>query len=110
MVASLAAFAVAGVALVAFGARLGRRAFLLAALVPVAVTVWLASQLGRITGGSAVRERVAWVDGLRLSIDLRLDGLAVTMSLIITIVGVAVLVYAAWYFASDARDLGRLAG
>jgi multicomponent Na+:H+ antiporter subunit A len=110
MVPSLSAFAVVGIGLVAFGARLGRRAFLLAALVPAAVTVWLASQLGRITGGSVVQERVGWVDGLRLSVDLRLDGLALTMSLIITIVGVAVLLYAAWYFASDARDLGRLAG
>jgi multicomponent Na+:H+ antiporter subunit A len=110
LVASLTAFAVVGISLVAFGARLGRRAFLLAAVVPAAVTVWLASQLGRVTGGSAVRERVEWVGALGLNVDLRLDGLALTMSLIITIVGVAVLGYAAWYFASDARDLGRLAG
>lgn len=110
MVASLAAFAAAGIALVAFGARLGRRAFLVAAVVPAAVALWLAAQLGRVSGGSVVQERVRWVDGLRLGIDLRLDGLALTMSLIITVIGVAVLVYAASYFASDARDLGRLAG
>jgi multicomponent Na+:H+ antiporter subunit A len=108
--ASLTAFATIGVALVAFGGRLGRRAFLVAALVPAAVTIWLASQLGPITEGSMVQERVGWVDGLGLSVDLRLDGLALTMSLIITIVGVAVLGYAARYFAPDARDLGRLAG
>jgi multicomponent Na+:H+ antiporter subunit A len=110
LVTSLGAFAAVGFALIAFGARLGRRAFLVAAVVPAAGTVWLAAQLGRITGGSVVQERVEWVDRLGLSIDLRLDGLALTMSLIITIVGVAVLVYAARYFAPDARDVGRLAG
>jgi multicomponent Na+:H+ antiporter subunit A len=110
MVASLAAFSAVGLILVAFGAQLGRRAFLVAAVVPAAATVWLTTQVGRTTHGSGVQEQIGWVDALGLSIDLRLDGLALTMSLIITIVGFAVLVYAAWYFASGARDLGRLAG
>jgi multicomponent Na+:H+ antiporter subunit A len=50
------------------------------------------------------------VGRLGLSIDLRLDGLALTMSLIVSAVGVAVLCYAARYFRADAPDLGRLAG
>ena len=110
MIASLAAFAVIGVGLVAFGARLGRRAFYVGTVPAVLATVWVAAQLGEVTGGGAVTERYRWVGGLRLSIDLRLDGLAATMSLIIAAVGVAVLVYAAQYFAPDAADLGRLAG
>ena len=51
MIASLLSFAVVGLALVAFGARLGRRAFLVAAAVPAATTIWVCTQLGRVTGG-----------------------------------------------------------
>lgn len=47
---------------------------------------------------------------LGLAVNLRLDGLAATMSLIVAVVGVTVIVYAARYFARDAPDLGRLAG
>src|SRR5919205_1453334 len=109
MLASLAAFGVVGVGLVAFGARLGRRAFYVGIAPAVLSTVWVAARLGDVTGGAAVTERYRWVGGLDLGIDLRLDGLAATMSLVIAVVGVAVLVYAAHYFAPDAADLGRLA-
>src|SRR3712207_5103369 len=102
MIASLVAFAVIGVGLVAFGARLGRRAFLVGAVPAVAVTVWVAAQLGEVTAGAPVTERIQWVGRLGLTIDLRLDGLAATMSLLIAAVGVAVLFYAARYFARDA--------
>lgn len=63
-----------------------------------------------MTSGRPISERADWVSGLALSIDLRLDGLALTMSLIVSIVGVGVLVYAAHYFPAGARDLGRWAG
>jgi multicomponent Na+:H+ antiporter subunit A len=110
MIGCLAAFAAIGIGLLAFGARLGRRAFLVAAVPAAGTTVWVAAQLGRIADGDPVEQTAGWVGGLDLRVDLRLDGLAATMSLIIAAVGVAVLVYAARYFAPDARDLGRLAG
>ena len=110
MIATLLAFAVVGAALVAFGARLGRRAFLLGAIVPAATTLWVATQLSAVTDGRPVTETMHWAGELGLSVDLRLDGLAATMSLIVAGVGVAVLLYAARYFAKDAPDLGRLAG
>ena len=110
MIGCLAAFAAIGIGLLAFGARLGRRAFLVAAVPAAATTVWVAAQLDRVADGNPVEQTAGWVDGLALSVDLRLDGLAATMSLIIAAVGVAVLLYAGRYFAPDARDLGRLAG
>ncbi|HKY77589.1 MAG TPA: hydrogen gas-evolving membrane-bound hydrogenase subunit E [Acidimicrobiia bacterium] len=110
MLASLTAFAVVGAALIAFGARLGRRAFVVAALPPAATTVWLATRLPAVSEGQIISERFRWVGDLGLDVEFRLDGFAVTMSLIIVAVGVAVLAYAAHYFAPDARDLGRLAG
>jgi multicomponent Na+:H+ antiporter subunit A len=110
MIGCLAAFAAIGIGLVAFGSRLGRRAFLVAAVPAAGTTAWVAAQLGRIADGNPVVQTVGWIEGLGLSVDLRLDGLGATMSLIIAAVGVAVLLYAARYFAPDARDLGRLAG
>ena len=110
MVVSLAVFAVVGIALVAFGAPLGRRAFWVAELPLIGAGVWVATQLGPVTAGDSVTEHVRWVSALDLSIDLRLDGPAATMSLVVCGVGVVVLAYAARYFAPDARDLGRLAG
>jgi multicomponent Na+:H+ antiporter subunit A len=110
MIVALASFAFVGLALIAFGERLGRRAFLVAAVVPAATTVWVCSQLGRVTDGRPPTERFVWVRDLGLTVDLRLDGLAATMSLIVATVGVLVLLYSASYFPADARDLGRLAG
>lgn len=110
MIVSLAAFAIVGLFLVAFGARLGRQSFLVGALPAVAAAIWVGTELDDVTGGSIITAFATWVRQLGLNIDLRLDGLAATMSLIVAIVGVAVLFYATQYFAVDARDLGRLAG
>jgi multicomponent Na+:H+ antiporter subunit A len=110
MIVSLAAFAVVGVVLLACGGRLGRRAFLVGAIVPAATAVWVAGHVGEVVRGEPVVERVRWVGGLDLAVVLRLDGVAAIMSLVVTVVGVAVLGYAYRYFASDAPDLGRLAG
>ncbi len=110
MIASLVAFAAVGFALIAAGGRLGRRAFVIAAVPSVAAAVWVLTRLGAVTDEVPVVQHVGWVSGLDLSIDLRLDGLAATMSLVVTGVGVLVLLYAARYFAPEARDLGRLAG
>jgi multicomponent Na+:H+ antiporter subunit A len=110
MILLLAAFAAVGLALIAFGARLGPRAFLVGALPAVAAVAWVITQLGDLTNGTPVTEHAAWVGSLGLAIDLRLDGFAATMSLIIASVGVAVFVYASRYFAAAAADLGRLAG
>jgi multicomponent Na+:H+ antiporter subunit A len=106
----LAAFAVVGTVLIGVGARVGRRAFVVAAVVPAATLVWVCSQLARVTDGRAPTASFVWVRDLGLTVDLRLDGLAATMSLIVAGVGVAVLLYAARYFDPGAQDVGRLAG
>jgi multicomponent Na+:H+ antiporter subunit A len=110
MIVALAACALVGFGLVAFGGRLHRRAFVVAAVPLAATAVWVATRLGAVTSGRPVTEHVGWVGGLDLSVDLRLDGLAATMSLVISVIGVAVLVYAVRYFAPGSQDLGRLAG
>jgi multicomponent Na+:H+ antiporter subunit A len=71
---------------------------------------WLLPRLGEIIDGRVYSDHVTWVGPLDLSFDLRVDGLAATMTLIITGVGLLVLWYARGYFATDAPVLGRLAG
>jgi multicomponent Na+:H+ antiporter subunit A len=110
LIALLVSFAVIGGVLVAFGSRIGTRAFLVGALPMAAAALWVASRTAEVTAGGTVTDQVEWIGALGLTVDLRLNGLAATMSLIISVVGVGVLVYAACYFAPDARDLGRLAG
>jgi multicomponent Na+:H+ antiporter subunit A len=110
MIVTLAALAVIGLVLVVGGARLRRGAFLVAAVPVLGAAIWIAAQLGEVTSGVSLTQQARWAPQLGLSIDLRLDGLAATMSLGIAAVGVTVLVYSVRYFASDADDLGRLAG
>jgi multicomponent Na+:H+ antiporter subunit A len=110
MVVSLLAFAAVGGGLLLWGRRLGHNAFLLAAVVPALSGLWLLTETSPVVGGVHVRERVTWVDGLGLAVDLRLDGMALTMSLLVVGIGVLVLVYAREYFGPDAPDLNRAAG
>src|SRR3954451_21830787 len=110
MILLLAVVAAVGVGLVAIGAPLGRRAFLVAAAPLALVGVWVTTQLGGVVDGRPPTAYANRGDGLGLTIDLRLDGAAAIMTLVVTVVGVAVLFYATRYFSGDAPDLGRLAG
>ncbi|HET7655192.1 MAG TPA: hydrogen gas-evolving membrane-bound hydrogenase subunit E [Acidimicrobiales bacterium] len=110
MIAALALYAAVGAALVAFGARLGRRAFAIGALPPAVSTAWALARLGGVVDGRAVTEHLTWVGGLDLAIDLRFDALAATMTLVVAVIGVLVMAYSAWYFPATDVDVGRLAG
>jgi multicomponent Na+:H+ antiporter subunit A len=110
VIAIIAVYAVIGVFLIAFGAGLGRRAFVLGAL-PCAVSVaWLAVRLGDVVDGRIFTSIVTWVGALDLALDMRLDGFAATMTLIIGGVGVLVFLYAARYFPTNTPNVGRLSG
>jgi multicomponent Na+:H+ antiporter subunit A len=110
MIALLAVYALLGSGLIATGSRLGRRAFLIGAVAPAVTLAWLVYRLGDVVDGAIPWSRVAWVPQLDLWLDLRLDGFAATMSLIIAVVGVVVFLYSAAYFSGGTPDLGRVAG
>ena len=110
MIAILLLFGVLGLVLLTFGERLGRSAFLVAVLAPAVSTVWVFAQLPAVLEGRVVTEHVSWVGRLGLALDLRLDGFAATMTLIVSGIGVLVLAYAASYFGSGVPNMGRLAG
>ncbi|SNS64943.1 multisubunit sodium/proton antiporter, MrpA subunit /multisubunit sodium/proton antiporter, MrpB subunit [Geodermatophilus pulveris] len=88
----------------------GRQAFLALALVPAAGFAWTTSRLGTVVGGGEVRQSVAWVPELDLTVTLRLDALALAFAALVTGVGALVLVYCARYFEPGDEGTGRFAG
>lgn len=106
----LAAHVAIGLLLIAAGARLGRRAFVVAALVPFAGLVWSVAKIPDVLDGVVPRDTVRWIPDLALSLDLRLDGFSLLMFLLVTGIGTLVLLYASSYFGHGVDGLHRLAG
>ena len=90
--------------------RLDRRVFLLVALAPAATSVWAATRAADVLDGRPVTSTTPWVPGLGLTLDLRLDPLALLMVTLVSGVGTLVFLYCAGYFAPGQAGLGRFAG
>jgi multicomponent Na+:H+ antiporter subunit A len=93
----------------------GRRAFVVLALVPAAAFVWTLTRLPTVLAGGEIREGFTWIPALGVDVDVRLDALSATLALVVTGVGALVIVYCARYFTPSegppARPgLGRFAG
>ena len=110
MLALLALHAVLAAVAPAVAPRLGRRVFLLVALAPGATAVWAATQAGAVLDDRPVRSTAEWVPGLGLTLDLRLDALALLMVTLVSGVGTLVFLYCARYFSPGQAGLGRFAG
>ncbi|MDQ4145558.1 MAG: DUF4040 domain-containing protein [Actinomycetota bacterium] len=91
------------------GRRLGPRIFLLCGLAPLFTFMWAAARAPEVFGGEELVQRIAWVAGLGLHIDLLLDGFALLMVGLISGIGVLVFAYAHSYFRPR-PGLGRFAG
>jgi multicomponent Na+:H+ antiporter subunit A len=100
-----------GLALVApaVGARVGRRVFLLVAVAPAVSAVWAATQAAAVLDGRTLTSTAAWVPGLGLTLDLRLDPLALLMMVLVSGVGTLIFLYCASYFSSSQPHVGRFA-
>ena len=90
--------------------RVGRRAFLLLALVPAAAFGWALAQTGSVADGVLQTQVVAWVPALRLELAFAVGSLQWVMTLLVSGVGALVLVYCAWYFPDDEPGLSAFAG
>src|SRR5512138_890282 len=101
--ALLGIHAASAAAVLAGRRRLGRAAWLVGALGPVAVLVWLAANAARLAGGEAVEARAEWVRGLALSLDLRVDAFAALMLVLVAGIGALVFAYARRYFGPTPR-------
>jgi len=71
---------------------------------------WAVAQAPDVVDGATRSVELVWSNGLGLSIELRLDGLALLMVLIVAGIGVLVCLYALRYFSASTPGLGRLAG
>ena len=122
MIVLLLGYLVVGLALLA-GSRslaVSRRATDLAfalAAVPLAATVgWLAAMLPGVDDGAVRTEHVPWIPTLGVALDLRLDGFAALMLVLVAGIGLLVVAYAWRYFdhgdrgpdGTDVRLLGLL--
>lgn len=110
LLALLVLHGISGLAAVVAGHRLGRRAFLVALAGPVATVAWAATQLRHVLDGGVVTQHVDWAPALGLALDLRFDGFALLMTVLVSGVGSLVFAYGLGYFAPRAPGVGRLAG
>ncbi len=94
----------------AAGARLGRNVFVLVAIAPGAAAVWAATQAAAVLDGNAPTSTTAWVPGLGLTLDLRLDALALLLMTLVSGIGTLVFLYCARYFPAGQAGVGRFAG
>ncbi len=88
----------------------GRRAFVVLALVPAAAFVWILTRLPTVLAGGEVDEGFTWIPALGVDVAVRLDALSATLSLLVTGVGALVVLYCARYFTPSSGGLGRFAG
>ncbi len=109
MLAFIVAFGLGALVLPAVVRRLGPRAFLFAALVPLAAFVHALAQGPVVVAGGDVVEVVPWIPQLDFAFATRLDTLSWVLALVVTGVGSLVLVYCARYFGRDTESLGRFA-
>ena len=106
----LIAHAVAAVLAPTLVRAMGRKAFLVLALVPAGAAAWIASQGPAVLRGDGPVALIRWVPGLSLDIVFRLDTLSWLMALIVSAIGAVVLVYCSSYFSASAAGLGRFGG
>jgi multicomponent K+:H+ antiporter subunit A len=78
----------------------------LAAVAAAASLVLLGTLVPAVLVGEIVVESFPWVPSLGLDLSLRLDGLGLLFALMVLIIGLLVILYAAYYL-SDEADLSR---
>ncbi|NLG54074.1 MAG: Na+/H+ antiporter subunit A [Rhodococcus sp.] len=83
---------------------LGRNAFLVLALVPLASLGWVVARWGTVQ-----TLNIEWVPGLSMDIDMRFDALSGILALLVLGIGTLILIYCSRYFENDERRLGLFA-
>lgn len=89
---------------------LGRGGLFALAALPAATTGWAVLQIPAVLDGNDRSTSMQWVPALSLSIDLRLDALAMVMTLVVAGIGTLVLLYSGRYFPAGDEGLGRYSG
>ncbi len=86
---------------------LGRRAFLVLALVPAISFAWLLPRVLTASEGEPASESYGWAGSVGLDIDLVLGPVGGPIALLVTGIGALVLLYCTWYFKPDDTEMWR---
>ena len=103
MFAVLLAHLVAATIILIFRSSLGRRAYLVGAIGPLALLLWLLSAGRSISDGQPYAAELQWVPTFDLSIQLRIDDYSLLYLWVVAVAGIAIFPYAARYFSSVQR-------
>ncbi|MFT4214082.1 MAG: Na+/H+ antiporter subunit A [Microbacterium sp.] len=106
MLVLLAAFAAVPLTLPWLVGRIGSRAFLVAAILPLAAFAHAVAQAPAVLAGAVPTETYAWIPRLGIALSMRMDTLGWVMALIVTGVGTLVMVYCRWYFDGKRTGVG----
>lgn len=107
MLVILAAFALVPLLLPWLVARIGARAFTVAALLPAAAFIHTALLSPDVLAGRPPVESFAWIPSLGISLSMRMATLNWVLTLVVTGVGALVMWYCRWYFAGKREGLGQ---
>ena len=89
---------VAGLIAPLLASWIGRRAFLVLALVPAYACGWLATKAATVADGKVITETVEWIPSLDIDLALRVGSLQWILAMLVTGVGALILFYCGWYF------------
>ncbi|GAA1955103.1 Na+/H+ antiporter subunit A [Microbacterium deminutum] len=109
MLLLLGAFALLPMLLPWLVARIGPRAFYVAAALPIAAFVQAAIMTPAVMAGDTPFQTFDWIAPLGIQLSMRMDTLSWLMALIVTGVGALVMLYCRWYFRDKADGLGQFA-
>ena len=79
----------------------------IALLAPIVASVYFLYQLPSVMQGNFVSVKIPWLTLLDINIDFRLDGLSLFFSLLISLIGLAVVYYATQYLSKEHDNLPR---
>lgn len=89
--------------------KLGRKGFVVLALLPLSVAIWALTQTSAVLAGHYPEVSLEWIPALGMVLDFRLDTLSWLLTMLVGGVGALVLFYCGWYFSTGAKYLGRFA-
>nr|BFF09545.1 hypothetical protein GCM10025699_08480 [Microbacterium flavescens] len=98
MLLILGAFALMPLILPWLTARIGARAFYVAAVLPIVAFAQAVALSPAVFAGDPPFESYAWITPLGIELSMRMDTLGWLMALIVTGVGALVMIYCRWYF------------
>ncbi|MBM3714842.1 MAG: Na+/H+ antiporter subunit A [Actinobacteria bacterium] len=107
MLAFLGAFALVPLLLPILVAKIGARAFYVAAILPLLAFAHAIVLAPAVFGGSIPFEEYEWIPAIGVSLSMRMDVLGWLLTLVVTGVGALVMLYCRWYFRGKTNGVGQ---